>query len=168
VFEFVLKSVGDVELEFRGKVEEISTEFDVPEIEASRAVELVQSGAPVVVLDVRSRAEYLVSKIPGAIHVGKGGERTLSEVIDEQLGKGDDTTWMMYCAAGYNSARSISGLPRKLKERMFNILGGAIGYANAGGSLVVPSGEESTNRIHGYDAYWARFVRPPFKPVVPD
>lgn len=168
MLESVFKLVGDVEKEFRGKVEEISTEFDVPEIEATRAVELIEGGAPVVVLDVRSRAEYEISKIPGAIHVGKGGERTLSEVIDQELTKSEGATWMMYCAAGYNSARSISGLPRKLKERMYNIVGGAIGYANAGGSMVEPREEKTTDRIHGYDAYWARFVRPPFKPVVPD
>lgn len=160
-----MRMAGKVDEEFAGKVREISSEFDVPEIPANRAAALVAAGEPVVVIDVRSRSEFEVSKIPGAVHVGKGSRTTLAEVVDEALTTHDHATWMMCCAGGYKSARAIEGLPKQLRRRVFNIVGGMIGYANAGGPLVDPKTDEPVSRLHGYDETWARYIKPPNEPV---
>ena len=41
---------------------------------------------------------------------------------------------------------------------VYNLHGGIIAYANAGGLLVDPATKEKVQRVHAYSAYWASFV----------
>lgn len=93
-----------------------------------------------VLADARSPAEIAVSRIPGAI---------LPEELPA-LGAGRPV--LVYCTVGMRSARTTRAL-RASGIEAWNLTGGILGWAAAGGALVDPRGEP-TRKVHTFGARW--------------
>lgn len=152
--------------EFERRVVKIESEFDVPNASPDEVIRWLESGQPAIVLDVRSKEEFEVSALPGAVHVGKGATTNLDEVFSERLAQPEPARVFVYCAAGYMSSRTIDSLSSRLRDAVFNVRGGAIAYANAGGPLVRPTDGVGVREIHGYDSDWCRFIAAPNSAVL--
>lgn len=140
----------------------LSARFDVVEINAAEFLQTHQGRANTVLIDVRTAEEQSVSIIPGALLATPQTKlHTLPEVRDAAA----DATIVVYCAGGYRSARSISKSSEIAAQRMVNLRGGIVGYANAGGKLVDAQGA-ITHKVHGYNSTWAGYVEAPNEGVV--
>jgi rhodanese-related sulfurtransferase len=112
----------------------------------------------VVVFDVREKAEYDVSRLPGAIRVEPGISATtfMARHGADLAGK----TVLLYCSVGVRSsalAQRIDGAVRAAGATgAFNLRGGVFSWHNTGRHLVDASG--GTEKVHGYDRTWSRYV----------
>lgn len=111
-----------------------------------------------LIVDVRTAEEQSISMIPGAVAVRPDADLSwLSEFANARR-------IVVYCAAGYRSARAIAALPsdRRGAREIYSLRGGIISYANAGRPLA----GTSEQKVHGYNAAWAVFVRAPARAVL--
>ena len=79
---------------------------EIAECEASDVREMMDDGAPLVVVDVRERHEFEAGHLVGAVHIGKG-------VIERDVEKhdfADDARIVLYCGGGYRSAIAAKSL----------------------------------------------------------
>ena len=104
-------------------------------------------------LDTREIDEYLVSRIPGALHLGyKNPKWETLDVLDK------NQPVIVYCSIGYRSEK----IGEKLKKQGFanvrNLYGSIFEWANQGYSLEDPRGN-TTNIVHGYNKKWSKYVK---------
>lgn len=101
----------------------------------------------VIILDTRSREEYMVSHIPHAIWVGYE-EFSLDKVT--HLAK--DTCIVVYCSVGYRSNQ----ISKKLQEEGYscvrNLYGGIFEWVNQGHTVYADG--KKTDNIHPYSFKW--------------
>ncbi len=116
------------------------------------------SDEPVILLDVRSREEYAVSHLPGAIHVAPG--TTAAEVLDRIGRPVTGARIVAYCAVGQRSSVLAGNVERALARAgamgVYNLRGGIFAWHNAQRPLVDAGGP--TERIHPYSERWARYL----------
>jgi len=121
----------------------------------------------VVIFDVRERAEFEVSHIPGAIQVDPDltAREFLSRfksVLDRPAaGQSGPTSVVFYCSVGVRSSKLASRVHKAggdaLRGRLHNLRGGIFRWHNESRDLVGPDGA-GEGMVHGYDAYWSRFL----------
>lgn len=99
----------------------------VPAVEPVHLRERLDSGEPVVVIDVREPNEWAGGMIPGAHPVPRG---VLEGTIDGRLPL--DATLVLYCAAGNRSALAARSLADMGFSRVENLEGGFDAWAGAG------------------------------------
>lgn len=104
-----------------------------------------------LLLDVRTREEYAVSHLRGAIRVDPGSP-DLSE-----LSIPEDATVVVYCSVGYRSAAMVGQLHDKGVHQVYNLTGGIFGWANAGRPLF--RDEMRVEAVHPYDKGWGFLLR---------
>lgn len=118
----------------------------------------LEASADVVVFDVRERAEYEVSRLPGAILVAP--DITVQDFMARHGSAVAGKTVLLYCSVGVRSsalAQRIDGPVRAAgAEGAFNLRGGAFSWHNTGRRLVDRSGD--TEKLHGYNRTWSRYV----------
>ena len=115
---------------------------ELPDISAEELIDVL-SRDDVVVVDVRSEAERLVSMIPGALSMEKfeaDRERYRSYTVVAQ------------CTVGYRSGKYGKTLAQDGFE-VRNLAGGILAWTCAGGPLVGPTGNP-TVRVHVYGSSW--------------
>ena len=112
----------------------------------------------VVVFDVREKAEFDTSRLPGAIRV----EPHLSAAAFMKL-HGDAVagkTVLLYCSVGVRSSRlaeRIDGAVRGAGGRgAYNLRGGVFSWHNTGRKLENVTG--GTDLVHGYNRPWSRYI----------
>jgi rhodanese-related sulfurtransferase len=103
-----------------------------------------------VLVDARSTAEIAVSRIPDAIRP------------DDLPALRAGRPVLVYCTVGMRSAKLTQEL-RAAGIEAFNLSGGILGWAAAGGALVDPRGEP-TRKVHTYGARW-NYLPPGYEPV---
>ncbi|XP_059829687.1 uncharacterized protein LOC132396162 [Hypanus sabinus] len=126
-----------------------------------------------LLLDVRSPAEYEVSHLEGAIHVDP--QTTDMEKLVKELGLADslaDRDVVCYCTLGYRSCKLAQGLGKVLaretgegvgnSQRIYNLEGGLMKWANEG-KPIVDSKEQPTQLVHPYSSVWAYLLEPQFR-----
>ena len=111
-------------------------------IGAKRLEELLAAG-PVMLVDVRSREEFAVSTLPGAIPL-----RELS------LPPPPDMPLVLFCTVGYRSALEATRLRTHAHRAGVFSMAGILSWAHHGGTLVTPAGQV-TNRVHCFGSKWA-------------
>lgn len=112
-----------------------------PTMSAEQVLAHDAPSAPILV-DARTEEERAVSMLPGAITPG---------ALD-QLPPDAQRVVVVYCTIGMRSAE----LTRRLREQgrdAYNLRGGVLAWAGAGGRFVDPAGG-STRRVHVYGARW--------------
>lgn len=114
---------------------------------------------PPVLLDVRTRAEYDVSHLPGAIHVEPGSDpATVNLPRDRPI--------VTYCSVGYRSAALAERLRAAGFRDVVNLEGSIFRWANEGRPLECDGGLTTT--VHPYNATWGLLLQPARRaPVVP-
>ncbi len=91
---------------------------NVPSLEVEDLQKLIQSGSPVVILDVREERENAICSIPGSILIPLG---QLSEQLAE-LAK--EKKIVVHCHHGGRSARAVAYLLEKGYKDVHNLKGG--------------------------------------------
>ena len=115
------------------------------EIEAEALVKILQGDASgYLLVDVRSEEERAVSVIPGAI----------SEAEFDRLKKSTkDRQVYVYCTIGHRSGLYTERL-QKEGFAIYNLKGGVLSWAHAGGSFVGNDGKP-TRKVHVYSKKYA-------------
>lgn len=88
--------------ETEGSTESTEAAVVVNTIDAEKAIEMMTSGEPYVLVDVRTKAEYDEGHIEGALLLPLDQLETLAE---SQL-KDKDATLLIYCRSGNRSAQA--------------------------------------------------------------
>lgn len=106
------------------------------------------------IFDTRPYAEYEVSHLPGAIHVGYDDfdiDRVLSRAgVNDQV--------VVYCSVGYRSGKIGEKLQSAGYRNVYNLKGGLFGYANDGKALI-GADEKPTDKVHGFNKKWSKWLR---------
>ncbi len=106
----------------------------------------------VIILDTREKAEYDVSRIPGAYYIGYSDFN-----IEEIPAEWKDREIVVYCSVGYRSEKIGEELLGAGIKQVRNLYGSIFAWANAGLPLQNSEGEE-TKLIHTYDNNWGKWM----------
>ncbi len=106
----------------------------------------------VIYLDARELNEYEVSKIEGAQWVGYNdfGLTRVSDIDKNQ-------PIIVYCSIGYRSEKITEQLKAHGFTNVTNMLGGIFEWVNYD-KPIVDSTSTNTNKIHGFDKSWGKWL----------
>jgi len=103
-------------------------------------------------LDARELEEYVVSRIPGAIHFGYDNPKwSLLESVAK------DKEIIVYCSIGYRSEKIGEKLIKRGYTNVRNLYGSIFEWANRGYTLEGPR-QRTTNKVHTYNKKWSTWV----------
>lgn len=123
------KKHGDRFVEICSAARSQVTECSVADVHARLA-----AGEVFHVVDVREESEFAASRVPGAIHLGKGViERDIEKTIPET-----DAAIVLYCGGGYRSALAGVNIQQMGYTNVISMDGGFTGWKNAGYDLETP------------------------------
>lgn len=112
----------------------------------------VARGDKLYVVDVRSREEFLVSHIPGALPVD-----------DFDIGSRlEGVPVVAYCSVGLRSAKYVRTLQEEGVQEVFNLRGSIFMWANRGFEL--HSSQGVTLEVHPYNSRWGKLLDKRFHP----
>jgi len=123
----------------------------VPQIGTRELAALLDGSQPPLLVDVRARAEYEVSHLPGAQW---GADDAAIERILASAAPGQQV--VLYCAVGYRSTLAADRLIRRGHANVVNLEGSLFQWANEERPL-----ERHGRRVgeaHPFDAYWGRLL----------
>jgi rhodanese-related sulfurtransferase len=87
-----------------------------------------QSGAPLVLVDVREDLEWAKAHAQGAVHLGRGVlERDVEKTIPDK-----DTEIILYCGGGFRSVLAAESLGKLGYKNVTSMDGGFRGWVEAG------------------------------------
>lgn len=116
------------------------------------------SGPRPQVLNVRTEAEFRVSRIEGAVRIEPESR------AEELLPRLDlNRPVVVYCAVGYRSSELATRLIRAGATNVANIEGSIFAWANAGLPLVCDTG--AVSKVHTYNETFGRLVKPEYRAV---
>lgn len=88
----------------------------------------MDAGEPVTLVDIREDREWKASRIPGAVHLGKGIiERDIEDHFPDT-----DSELVLYCGGGSRSAIAAESLEAMGYTRVISMDGGIRGWRNEG------------------------------------
>ncbi|MEO1260499.1 MAG: rhodanese-like domain-containing protein [Bacteroidota bacterium] len=112
------------------------------------------------IFDARELNEYLVSHLPGAVHIGFTDFK--KDIFDE-INK--DEKIVLYCSVGYRSEKIGEKLQKMGFENVLNLYGSIFEWANKG-YPVENFTDKNTKEIHTYNEKWGEWVtNPTFRKV---
>jgi rhodanese-related sulfurtransferase len=126
----------------------ISTD-SVPLLSDNEVDSILKSNIAIHLYDTRTRQEFDVSHIPGAIWIGEND--TLSYNAEGTL------PVVVYCSIGYRSGKAGERLLQAGYPRVYNLNGGIFHWVNSGRKVVNNKGV-TTDSIHGYSPLWGRWI----------
>jgi rhodanese-related sulfurtransferase len=131
---------------------ELLYKHTVPLVQPSAlALELKQNMHPVL-LDVRSRAEYEVSHLPGAVFLDYESF-TLNQVKNIPL----QVPVVVYCSVGVRSEKIGEQLQQAGYTNVRNVYGGIFKWKNVG-LPVVRRPNIPTDSVHVYNRFWGTWL----------
>jgi rhodanese-related sulfurtransferase len=104
-----------------------------------------------IILDAREIAEYNVSHLQGARHIGYDNFN-LSAVSDIDKHK----KIIVYCSVGYRSGEICKQLNSAGYQHVFNLWGGIFDWVNS--DKPVYNDEGLTKEIHPYSSSWSKWL----------
>ena len=107
----------------------------------------------ILVLDSRSPEEYNVSHIEGAQFIDY--DRLNSSSFDEL---DMEATIVVYCTVGYRSERVGEKLQKEGFQKVYNLYGGVLQWANEGRPVVNSKGLP-TDSVHTYSRHWSQWLQ---------
>jgi rhodanese-related sulfurtransferase len=138
-----------ISLDFKDEID-LYLSFTIPTIDVEQ---LDKQRTRYTILDAREKEEFNVSHIPGARYIGYDHFK-LMEL--ENLDKSKPV--VVYCSIGYRSEKVSEILKQAGFKKVYNLYGSIFAWANAGLPLEDISGK-TTNRIHGYNKDWSRWIK---------
>ncbi len=149
----------------------IATRYpQVEQISTAELASLLARGEAPLLLDNRTRAEYDISHLPGAIWV-KDLAATRAEIARARSMQPQRKV-VMYCSVGYRSSVLIDQLlqqpDRGFSNGLYNLKGSIFQWANEGRPMVSKgsNGDQPAQQVHPYDARWAPLLRPSLRAAV--
>jgi rhodanese-related sulfurtransferase len=139
---------------------------DWPEVRQMSTHELAQrmganSGATPLVIDVRTREEYEVSHLPGAIWA-----ETPSQIASAVRAVSDQKPVVLYCSVGVRSSRAAAKLMESRRANTFNLQGSIFQWANEGRPLM--ANDRAVHLVHPYNERWGVLLNPQLHPDAPN
>ena len=123
----------------------------VPQMTTARLAELLEQEPPsVLLLDARSRGEYEVGHLRGAVHAD-----SLDTALAARSAHAASTV-VVYCSVGYRSSELAEWLIATGVDNVFNLEGSLFRWANEG--RPVHRGAERVFAVHPYDDDWASLL----------
>ncbi|MGE3802194.1 MAG: rhodanese-like domain-containing protein [Candidatus Kapaibacterium sp.] len=96
----------------------------IREITPEEALERLESGENVLLIDVREESEWSEGHVDGAVHIGKGViERDIEKYVEET-----DREIILYCGGGYRSALAADNLQEMGYTNVASMLEGWRGW----------------------------------------
>lgn len=137
----------------------------VPNLTTGELSTLIARGDAPLLLDYRSRAEYEVSHLAGAVRVADVTAARM-EIAKVRAMDGQRKV-VVYCSVGYRSADLVAQI-QKLPDRgygqeLYNMKGSLFMWANEGRPMVkrIGSGpEQAALQVHPYNNSWASLLAP--------
>jgi rhodanese-related sulfurtransferase len=132
---------------------------EVPQMTTQELAQRMADGGDAVplLIDVRTRREYEVSHLPGAVWAESSGqiERVLDGVSEHQV-------IVLYCSAGVRSSRAAAKLIESGHLNVFNLEGSIFQWANER-RPVLKDGKVA-EVVHPYDERWGVLLDARFHP----
>jgi len=141
--------IAQTEETFEAYLENLATEFDIEQIQADSA-----NLSRAVILDVREKNEFEVSRLKNAIWVGYD-DFDLSRIDSTDK----DREIIVYCSVGYRSSKIGEELIKSGFKNVKNLYGGIFKWANENRPLYNDS--KQTAEVHAYNRKWGRFLTNP-------
>lgn len=118
---------------------------------AELARRLGENGGRPVLIDTRTREEYAVSRLPGAVwaETPKQIRAALRDVPPERA-------VVLYCSVGVRSSRAAADLMRDGRGKVFNLRGSIFQWANEG-RPIEREGQSATG-VHPYNRKWGELL----------
>lgn len=113
-----------------------------------------------LLLDVRTKAEYQVSHLPGAQRVDP--EATTFTFLENVP---HDAPIVTYCSVGYRSSALTARLQESGYTNVMNLEGSIFAWANQG--RPVYRGSEAVQRVHPYNRRWGLLLKRALQAEVP-
>jgi rhodanese-related sulfurtransferase len=127
-------------------------QFTIPVVSVADMQDLPKN---YILLDAREKAEYEVSHIQNAIHIGYDN---LDMQAIEDISR--DTAVIVYCSVGYRSEKVGEKLLKMGFHKVSNLFGSIFEWANRDLPLHTPDGD-ITHRLHTFDERWSKWVTNP-------
>jgi rhodanese-related sulfurtransferase len=121
----------------------------VPQMSTRELAERIAVGnesAPLLI-DVRTREEYEVSHLPGAILA-----ETPSQIAFALREASNRQPVVLYCSVGVRSSKVAAQLMRSGRTNVFNLQGSIFKWANEGRSLI--ANDSAVHVVHPYSERW--------------
>jgi rhodanese-related sulfurtransferase len=125
---------------------------EVPTITTEELAAMLAHGQRPLLLDVRTRAEFEVSHLPGARHVEPKSDPNRVEVPARK-----DASIVTYCAVGYRSAEFARALRAAGFTNVRNLEGSIFQWANEDRPLEKRDGAATT--VHPFDRVWGSLLK---------
>lgn len=106
---------------------------------------------PAIYLDARETAEYEVSHLPGALHLGY--DQPAMQLLDTM---DRSHPVVVYCTIGYRSEKMADKLRKLGFQEVYNLYGSIYAWALAGYPLENSQGQQ-TEKIHTYNKKWGSY-----------
>lgn len=104
------------------------------------------------ILDARESAEYQVSHLKGALHIGYDHFNAMKVL---RIPK--DAILVVYCSVGYRSEKIGEKLKALGFSKVYNLYGGIFEWSNRGYPLVDQK-EQPTTKVHAFNKDWGRWL----------
>lgn len=130
------------------KIDAVLSE-DFPDVKIMEIDELsnrLEAGENLYLVDVRSREEYLVSHIPGAVLVEEFA-------VNSRL---PGVVIVAYCSVGLRSAEYVRKLQNEGVKNVYNLRGSIFMWANRGLALDSPKG--TVDEVHPFSPRWGKLL----------
>ncbi len=139
---------------------------DWPEVPQMSTRELAHrmaanSGATPLLIDVRTREEYEVSHLPGAIWA-----ETPSQIASAMRAASDRKPVVLYCSVGVRSSRAAAKLKESRRAIVFNLQGSIFQWANEGRPIM--ANDRVVHVVHPYNERWGVLLNPQLHPNAPN
>lgn len=118
--------------------------------ELARRCEQPEAARPVVI-DVRTRSEFAVSHLPGALHA-----ETTREILRLLAAQPATRPVVLYCSVGVRSSALAEAVAAAGRPRVYNLQGSVFQWANEGRPLVRDGRPVSV--VDPYNASWGRLL----------
>ncbi len=127
----------------------------LPTVDLARRLD---AGERVLLIDTRSRDEYLVSHLPGAVWAERPAQlrAAVRAVPAEQL-------VVLYCSVGVRSSKAAALLLRDGGHTVANLSGSIFQWANEGRALEADG--KPALQVHPYNRAWGHLLEPRLRAV---
>ena len=132
---------------------------EVPEMTTQELAKRMAEGdaSALLLIDVRSRQEYHVSHLPGAVWA-----ETPRQVEDVLEGRTKHDVIVLYCSAGVRSSRAAARLIKSGYTSVFNLKGSIFQWANERRPVLRDG--KLVDIVHPYDERWGVLLDSQFHP----
>jgi rhodanese-related sulfurtransferase len=132
---------------------------EVPQMTTQELARRMAEGdaSALVLIDVRSRQEYQVSHLPGAVWA-----ETPRQVEDVLKGRTKHDVIVLYCSAGVRSSKAAARLIKSGYTSVFNLKGSIFQWANERRPVLRDG--KLVDVVHPYDERWGVLLDSQFHP----